>query len=620
MNRSICVLLLFLLAGGLSFGQTPDLKSKFISAEEHRKNYRFEEAIAIYQQLLEISKDEAFNRKVESRIANCENGLKMLDYAARPRVLGAANVPVKDFFLYYPDIPDSSWILVPYTLNKNMRSYPINNVMRLSSNKDIIYFSAQNQEGKWDIFSSQCIDNEKWSSPEPVNTLNSQEDEILPYQSDDGKKLYFSSNGLAGMGGFDIYVSYWDEKRNVWDTPQNLGFPYSSPADDYLYVESDGGDYAIFASNRNCASTDSITIYILSFEANPVRSPVQSIEEAAQIASLNTGSYLKANNYGTPADTLKKDTETNEYTRMIKEARQLQKEIDENIRAINANRALLATLNNEDDKNYLIKKIGEDEMILLEKQSKLMIANKAIQQKEIDFLNKGVIIPREEGMWDKPVIINNQAEPFKLKLSHYGKLPYMEIVEPVKPVDLSFRTSGNFVLIENEQDIPEELFYTIQLFMLSAKADSASFKGISPIFETKTQNGKFNYTAGRFYSYKELSDALQKLKSMGFRDVLPLAYYKGKTISIKNARLLEDKINSSATYQVKITAFPDGIPQYVLELIRNNTEKDIAMKSVAGKSVYFIGPFNSKSEADILLSILKGVAGEEINVEAIEKK
>lgn len=70
---------------------------------------------------------------------------------------------------------------------------------------------------------------------------------------------------------------------------------------------------------------------------------------------------------------------------------------------------------------------------------------------------------------------------------------------------------------------------------------------------------------------------------MGFRDVLPLAYYKGKTISIKNARLLENKINSSATYQVKITAFPDGIPQYVLELIRNNTEKDIAMKSVAGK-------------------------------------
>jgi hypothetical protein len=151
------VLLLFLLAGGLSFGQTPDLKSKFISAEEHSKNYRFEEAIAIYQQLLEISKDEIFNRKVESRIANCENGLKMLEYAARPRVLGAANVPVKDFFLYYPDIPDSTWILVPYILNKNTRSYPINNVMRLSSNKDIIYFSAQDQEGKWDIFSSQRI-------------------------------------------------------------------------------------------------------------------------------------------------------------------------------------------------------------------------------------------------------------------------------------------------------------------------------------------------------------------------------------------------------------------------------------------------------------------------------
>jgi len=620
MNRSICVLLLFLLAGGLSFGQTPDLKSKFISAEEHRKNYRFEEAIAIYQQLLEISNDDIFNRTLESRIANCENGLKMLEYAARPKVLSAVDVPVKDFFLYYPDIPDSTWILVPYILNKNIGNYPINNVMRLAPNNDVMYFSVQGKDGKWDIFSSRLIDNVKWSSPEPVNTLNSQEDEILPYLSKDSKKLYFSSNGLAGMGGFDIYVSYWDEKRNMWDTPQNLGFPYSSPADDYLYVETDGGDYAVFASNRNCASSDSITIYILSFEANPVRSPVQSVEEAAKIASLNNSSYLKANHHGTPSDTLKKDTETNEYTRMIKDARQLQKEIDENIRTINSNRALLATLNNEDDKNYLIKKIGEDEMILLEKQSKLMSANKAIQQKEMDFLNKGVIIPREEEIWDKPLIINNRAEQFEVKLSHYGKLPYIEIVEPVKPVDLSFKTSGNFVMIENEQEIPEELFYTIQLFMLSAKADSASFKGISPIFETKTQTGKFNYTAGRFYSYKELSDALQKLKSMGFRDVLPIAYYKGKIISIKNARLLEDKITTNASYQIKITAFSDGIPQYVLELIRNNTEKDIAMKSVAGKSVYYIGPFDGKSEADTLVSILKEVTGEEISVEAIEKK
>lgn len=75
------------------------------------------------------------------------------------------------------------------------------------------------------------IDNEKWSSPEPVNTLNSQEDEILPYQSDDGKKLYFSSNGLAGMGGFDIYVSYWDEKRNG-----NMG--YSSKPRISLFVSS----------------------------------------------------------------------------------------------------------------------------------------------------------------------------------------------------------------------------------------------------------------------------------------------------------------------------------------------------------------------------------------------
>ena len=66
MNKSICLLPFFLLAGGLTFGQTPDIKSKYLSAEELRRNYRFQEAISIYKEILETSGDASMNKAVVS--------------------------------------------------------------------------------------------------------------------------------------------------------------------------------------------------------------------------------------------------------------------------------------------------------------------------------------------------------------------------------------------------------------------------------------------------------------------------------------------------------------------------------------------------------------------------
>ncbi|MEA5004962.1 MAG: hypothetical protein VB022_00970 [Rikenellaceae bacterium] len=618
MNKSIRLLPFFLLAGGLTFGQTPDIKSKYFTAEELRRNYRFQEAIPIYKEILEISKDASVNKAVVSSIANCENGLSMLEYGARPKVFGSALVPLKDFFLYYPDISDSTWVLVPQSLNKNKKDYPINNVLMSNAGGDAIFFSAQDGDGKWDIFNIRRIDETKWSSPEPLTTVNSQEDEILPYLSRDGKKLYFSSNGLSGMGGFDLYVSYWNEKQKIWDTPQNLGFPYSSPEDDYLFMDTESGEFSVFASNRDCTSKDSIKLYKLGFESNPVKSPVTSNDEALWISSLQGGSYKKERNKSESSDTIRANPDTSEYTKMIKEFRRLQTEIDESIKQINANRALLSSTGNEEDKAFLAKKIGEDEMTLLEKQSRLMASTQAIQQREMDFLSRGVIIPRDEPTKEK-IQEESTAGTIKVKLALYGKLPYMEILEPVVKADYTFRTQGSLTLVE-EKEIPEELFYTVQLFLVEERADSASFKGISPIFERKTKTGKFIYTAGRFYTYREASAALQQIKSLGLRDVTLSAFNEGESISVKSARLIEDKVSSTNTYQIKLTNYPEGIPQPVLEILRKSTDKDIAMKPVEGKNIYFVGPFANKTEAESVVSALGELAAEGVSIEAIKNK
>ena len=65
-----------------------------------------------------------------------------------------------------------------------------------------------------------------------------------------------------------------------------MGFPYSSPADDFLFINSDDGNYSIFASNRECQA-DSVWVYVLEFDNMPVRKAVDDPEELKALAALN---------------------------------------------------------------------------------------------------------------------------------------------------------------------------------------------------------------------------------------------------------------------------------------------------------------------------------------------
>jgi len=625
MKKSILVLSVSMLAGSLLVGQTPDEKTRFSRAEELRKSYKFNDAIVLYKEIYTVTTDTSFQKVLIDQIARSENGIKMLEYGVRPKVYGSVDVPLKDFYLYYPDIKDSTWILVPSFLNKNKRDYPISNAMVHREGENRMYFSAQDKNGAWDIYSTQYIDSNKWTYPQLLsNIVNSPGDELFPVLSPDNKKLYFSSNGHYGMGGFDLYVSIWDEKTDNWGVPQNLGFPYSSPDDDYLFTNSEDENYSIFASKRNILAKDSLRIYKLAYENTPVKSAITSTEEAIEISSLkptsDTSANIRDNKTTKDKDSVGTSPETSDYTNLVKEVRRIQNEIAKSNKDINTNRALYDTLSNIDEKALLGKKISEAELLLLEQQSKLNAVNQIIQEREMNFLRQGVLIPREDFFKDTVVTIDSATikQPLVAKASLYGTLPKMEILSPVVTVDYTFKIQDEPQIITGDS-IPDGLVYSIQLFILSEKAAPETLKGLSPVFETVTPSGKFNYTAGRFSSYAELSSALIRVKALNFPRVVAIAYHNGKSIGIKEARLLESRPVDEKSYQVKLEHYPDGLPQPVLDLIRKTTDRDIAMKVVEGKTFYFVGPFSKKQEADQLATLLSEIAAG-VSTEAIIKE
>lgn len=85
-----------------------------------------------------------------------------------------------------------------------------------------------------------------WGEVENLGlTINTAKNESFPYYKNN--KLYFSSDGFSGYGGYDLFVS---ENEGTWQAPKNLKSPINSPRDDFgIYFSTDTTGY--YASNRD---------------------------------------------------------------------------------------------------------------------------------------------------------------------------------------------------------------------------------------------------------------------------------------------------------------------------------------------------------------------------------
>lgn len=111
-----------------------------------------------------------------------------------------------------------------------------------------IYFvsEAAGGLGGLDIYTSELIGG-KWNKPVNLgNAVNSSKDEMYPYILNDSM-LYYSSNGLSGQGGFDLFCINLKQEKS---TSKNLGNLVNSSSDDYALSFTPSGLTGYFCSNR----------------------------------------------------------------------------------------------------------------------------------------------------------------------------------------------------------------------------------------------------------------------------------------------------------------------------------------------------------------------------------
>ncbi len=121
------------------------------------------------------------------------------------------------------------------------------------SNELEVLFFVSDREGGFggkDIWYSK-YDRDKDNWGEPVNMgagINTSEDELFPYISDDGS-FYYSSKGGITMGGLDLFRAEMSTPFK-WGKGTNMQHPFNSTFDDFGIIFNQSNTAGYFTSNR----------------------------------------------------------------------------------------------------------------------------------------------------------------------------------------------------------------------------------------------------------------------------------------------------------------------------------------------------------------------------------
>jgi peptidoglycan-associated lipoprotein len=130
----------------------------------------------------------------------------------------------------------------------------------LSADGKTLYFASNMSGGygKLDIWS--CTYDPKsnsWGQPKNAGpTVNTEGMEVYPSVSDDGKKLYFSSDYHPGLGGLDIFIAEIGPDGKTNKPVENLKYPLNSSYDDFGIVFEGRKNRGYYTSNREGGKGD----------------------------------------------------------------------------------------------------------------------------------------------------------------------------------------------------------------------------------------------------------------------------------------------------------------------------------------------------------------------------
>ena len=164
----------------------------------------------------------------------------------------------------------------------------------ISPDKRALYFSSTRPGGYGgaDLYVSYLKPNGRWT--EAVNmgpTINTAGDEMAPFIHADNQTLYFTSDGLTGYGGSDLFVLK-KLSNGQWGNPENMGYPINTIENEGSLAVAADGYTAYYASDRE-DSRGGLDIYSFTLPAHA--RPFKTIYVKGVVTDLISKKGLPAN-------------------------------------------------------------------------------------------------------------------------------------------------------------------------------------------------------------------------------------------------------------------------------------------------------------------------------------
>jgi len=156
-----------------------------------------------------------------------------------------------DFDLYISYATPQGWS-EPENLGPNINSGYWDSSPSLSPDNRVLYFSSNRPGGMGgkDLYMSNRLTNGKWGPAINMGpSINSIGDETAPYMHADNQTFYYTSDGLPGYGGTDLFICRKDMNGN-FSKPENLGYPINTIENEGSICVSSNGLTAYYASDR----------------------------------------------------------------------------------------------------------------------------------------------------------------------------------------------------------------------------------------------------------------------------------------------------------------------------------------------------------------------------------
>lgn len=244
--------------------------------------YRYEEAVENYETHIEwLNEKNRDTELAEEELSELRKKARMFKSVEKVIVIDSFVVNKKQFLDTYKISHTAGTLSLNEAGNGSIYENEMGNKRIVSEMKDSLmqlFVQVKLLDG--------------WSEKENMESLNDSCNMNYPFLMGDGTTLYFASDGEGTLGGYDIFVTRYDSEDDSYLRPSNLGMPFNSADNDYMYAIDEFNQLGWFVTDRN-QPADTVCVYVFipneskqmyNYEATDP----EVIKDAATLRSIRT--------------------------------------------------------------------------------------------------------------------------------------------------------------------------------------------------------------------------------------------------------------------------------------------------------------------------------------------